>query len=382
VTPCLSGAEYLVVGGFIIHFHPLFPEPQEFLKGFVSILQSTSTRLAGDVRRYLQVGSAVCCSPFAERVRREVAGAPIPLQIMVFSGFRTIHTNKMTVASMGSIRDYKVSIGSANMSKEPGAGYSQLVLDKIATPRDQPRVSRPRLIEMLSENFASYSATIINGRAGTGKTVLAADFARRCGRAAAWYKVDAADSDLRIFYRYLVESVRLQQPLLDLDGTMELPEAVAFDLIPLLADALVFQLGECKSEPLLMVIEDLHLVYDADWLVPFFRRLLPLLPRDTHLLITCRSLPPTPLWRMRSKQMLRVLDEADLAFTLDEAVNLFKTHGLREEHARIALQRTRGRAMAIATFAETPGEPGKALADSFMGIGRQICLIKASGCPS
>jgi hypothetical protein len=38
--------------------------------------------------------------------------------------------------------------------------------------------------------------------------------------------------------------------------------------------------------------------------------------------------------------------------------------------------------MAIATFAETPGEPGKALADSFMGIGRQICLIKTSGCPS
>ena len=261
--------------------------------------------------------------------------------------------------------------------------HNQLILDKITTPTESPRVSRPRLLAMLGENFAGYTATVINGRAGTGKTLLAADFARRCGRAAAWYKVDAADSDLRIFYRYLVESVRLQQPMLDLDPAMELPEEVALDLVPLLADALVFQLSECKSEPLLMVIEDLHLVYDAEWVVPFFRRLLPLLPRDTHLLITCRSLPPAPLWRMRSKQMLRVVDEGDLAFTLDEAVNLFKTYGLREEHARVALQRTKGRAATIATFASTPGEPGKALADSFMGIGRQMCLInEATRCPS
>ena len=43
----------------------------------------------------------------------------------------------------------------------------------------------------------------------------------------------------------------------------------------MLAEELVFQLAEQKSEPLLIVIEDLHLVYDAEWVVPFFSRLLP-----------------------------------------------------------------------------------------------------------
>jgi ATP/maltotriose-dependent transcriptional regulator MalT len=65
----------------------------------------------------------------------------------------------------------------------------------------------------------------------------------------------------------------------------------------------------------LVVIEDLHLVSDSDWLVPFFSRLLPLLPSEVHVLITSRSLPPAPLWRMRSKQSLVVIDEARCAFT-------------------------------------------------------------------
>jgi hypothetical protein len=120
----------------------------------------------------------------------------------------------------------------------------------------------------------------------------------------------------------------------------------------------------------LIVIEDLHLVYDADWVVPFFRRLLPLLPADVHVLITCRSLPPTPLWRLRSKQMLGVVDETELAFTVQEAIALFETYGLAEEHARIAWIQTKGRAGMIAEFAATPGRAGRAVADTILTVKR------------
>ncbi|MDQ2975892.1 MAG: hypothetical protein M3R69_10845, partial [Acidobacteriota bacterium] len=195
--------------------------------------------------------------------------------------------------------------------------------------------------------------------AGTGKTMLAADFARRYGRCVAWYKVDAADSDPRVFYEYLIASVRRQRPSVDWDRVLQFMEMTEDDEASLLAEAFVFQLTRDKAEPLLIVLEDLHLVYDADWLVPFFRWLLPQLPADSHLLITCRSLPPAPLWRLRSKQMLRVLDEAELAFTFDEAVDLFKTYGLAEEHASAALGRTNGRAATIANFAATPGCAGR-----------------------
>jgi LuxR family maltose regulon positive regulatory protein len=247
---------------------------------------------------------------------------------------------------------------------------NQLIHEKIAIPAHLGRVLRPRLLTLLGDNLASYNATIINGRAGTGKTLLAASFARRSGRATAWYKVDAADSDFKIFCKYLLTSIKLRRFSVDSDRLLQLTETVESDRAELMAEAIVFELTESKSEPLLIVIEDLHLVYDADWVIPLFRRLLPLLPAEVHVLITCRSLPPAPLWRLRSKQMLRVLDEAELAFNLDEAVALFKTYGLNEEHARVAWSRTRGRAAAINEFAATPGRPGRAVADSFMSISR------------
>jgi hypothetical protein len=89
-----------------------------------------------------------------------------------------------------------------------------------------------------------------------------------------------------------------------------------------------------------------------------------------HVLITCRSLPPTPLWRLRSKQMLRVVEESELAFTLEEAVALFKTYGLSDEHARVAWTHTNGKAAMISDFACTPGKAGRALADNFLLLRR------------
>src|SRR5207253_1731171 len=81
----------------------------------------------------------------------------------------------------------------------------------IAIPAQSAHVSRPRLLKLLENNLASYNATIINGRAGTGETVLAAGFARRSGRALSWYKVDASDSDLRVFCEHLLASLKLQR---------------------------------------------------------------------------------------------------------------------------------------------------------------------------
>jgi len=38
----------------------------------------------------------------------------------------------------------------------------------------------------------------------------------------------------------------------------------------------------------------------------------------------CRSKPPSPLWRLRSKQVLNVIEEDQLAFTTDETEALFR----------------------------------------------------------
>src|SRR5205809_6019116 len=121
--------------------------------------------------------------------------------------------------------------------------------DKIATPNVAPRTSRPRLLKLLTDNLNSANATLINGRAGSGKSVLATDFARHVGRAVAWYKVEAADNDLRVFCEYLAAAVRRQRPTIDAKALLELTETVESDRAELLAEAFVFQLSETRAEP-------------------------------------------------------------------------------------------------------------------------------------
>jgi LuxR family maltose regulon positive regulatory protein len=235
----------------------------------------------------------------------------------------------------------------------------ELVREKITTPTDLPPVARRRLLDRLAEHLPSYGATVITGRAGTGKTVLAAEFARTCERRVAWYKVDALDTDLNLFLHYLVASIAAPYPevgrqtltqmlrLADLCNPLALAEAFAHCL-------------QNQSGSLLLVIDDLHLLYDAPWLTPFLLRLLTLLSEDTHLLILARSLPPAPLWRLRSKQSLRVIDESALLFTVSETEELFVRSGLSPDTAVEAWRRTRGRAAALYSLVRQFGQTAMA----------------------
>jgi LuxR family maltose regulon positive regulatory protein len=225
-----------------------------------------------------------------------------------------------------------------------------LIRSKTSVPSESPLVSRRRLLEMLQESLDCCNSTIIAGRAGTGKTILAADFARYCGRRVAWYKVDAPDADLWIFLDYFVKSLVRARPAFGGESLMRAIWASPRVNLSTLAEAFVDALQQ-QNEPLLIVIDDLHLIYDADWVVPFLHRMLPLLPAEVHLLILGRSLPPAPLWRLRSKQRLCVIDEPLLAFSSDEAIKLFANYGLNVQQATSALTQTRGRAAALHTIA-------------------------------
>ena len=230
----------------------------------------------------------------------------------------------------------------------------QVIPEKITPPIELPRVARERLLATLGESLEGCNSTIIHGRAGTGKTMLATDFARLSGRRIAWYKLDAPDTELLVFLRHLCASVASARQGFGEKTIERLGTQVGIDDVPLVVEYVVYELLD-SNEPLLIVIDDLHLVYDAEWMVPFFRRLLPLLPTEVHVMLLGRSLPPTPLWRMRSKQTLCVVDESALAFTLAEARRLFASYGLSAERADAPLVETRGRAAVLDSHARSAG---------------------------
>lgn len=226
-------------------------------------------------------------------------------------------------------------------------GHSTLIDEKTSMPALTCSGSRVRLRALLDKSLNSCNSTIISGRAGTGKTTLVLDFARNSGLPVAWYKVDAPEADITNFFQYLIGSIQRERPHFGGKALLSLTKTADRDQISGLAEAFLYELVEDESNPLLIVIEDLHLVFDSEWLVPFLRRVLPLLPAEVHMIITSRTVPPAPLWRMRSKQTLSVIDEATLAFTRHEALELFEGYGLTSEQASVALDHTHGRAAAL-----------------------------------
>ena len=223
--------------------------------------------------------------------------------------------------------------------------------EKLEIPRSRGVMERPRVHDALRKSVAQFPATLISGRAGTGKTTLAAGFAEQQDHAA-WYSVEASDIDWNVFAHYFAASIL---------GAAD-SKAVINDLLPdeihasqsVIATFLINVFAEAETkllhEPLLIVLDGIHHVFDADWFGEFFGLLLSSLPENTNLLLLCRSKPPNPLWRLRSKQQLNVIDEKVLAFNLTETIEFVKRSGLSRSDAEKAHSATFGRVSNLIQF--------------------------------
>jgi LuxR family maltose regulon positive regulatory protein len=245
-------------------------------------------------------------------------------------------TNYYEISSPSSATKPKIKIDSV-----------KLLADKLRIPDVVETVVRPRLTTHLEKSLAQYSATLITGRAGTGKTDLAVNCARQSDFCVAWYKVETADSDWKIFSSYLLGSIS--------QNCSENFEELASNEIrvPLMTESLAERFADAaKEKPLLIVLDDLHSIFDADWFTEFFTSFVSSLAPNVHLLMIARTEPPLPLWRLRSKQVLGVMDEKLLSFTLDETVELFRKHRLSAAAARSAHKLAYGKVAKLTEIIE------------------------------
>jgi ATP/maltotriose-dependent transcriptional regulator MalT len=232
----------------------------------------------------------------------------------------------------------------ASLQDKSGASNKEnihLFAEKLKIPDFKINLSRARLNELLAKSSNQFGATLICGRAGTGKTALAADFARTY-ETVAWFSVDSTDADWNHFSKYLAASV-FGNDYENIFGTEADSDSTQTKISNFFA-GLFSRIAEShQTKPLLIVLDDIHHVFDAMWFDDFFNLLLYSLVPNAHLLLLCRSKPLYPLWRLRSKQVLNVIDEKLLALNLEEAAELYKNHGLTLESAKKAHRDSFGR---------------------------------------
>ncbi len=231
--------------------------------------------------------------------------------------------------------------------------------EKLEIPHCEGLIERPRLIEKLDRSLSQFAATLVSGRAGTGKTSIAARYART-RTTIAWFTVESSDSDWNVFATYLTASVLRAVGSKKAAGdslhavTNSSPAAMALFLYVI---ASVLETDEKDDRPLL-VLDGIHHLFDADWFSGFFNILQPSLSQTADVLLLCRSKPPNPLWRLRSKQQLDVIDEKTLAFDRDETILLLKQVGRSQAEAARIHAETFGRVSKLLPFI-SGGKPSK-----------------------
>jgi len=243
-----------------------------------------------------------------------------------------------------------------DVHREPAREEFHLLREKLTIPGSADLIERPRIKSLLDRSVVQFPATLISGRAGTGKTSIAASFVAG-KKNVSWYSVETTDVEWPIFARYF--SASLANPAVGGEKRPNnmgpQPSSVSpTEIARFLVNRFASAYAGPPVGPSLVVLDDIHHLFDAPWFDDFFNLLLYSLPPETHLLLLCRSRPPSPLWRLRSKQMLNVLDEKVIAFDTTETESLFKKLGQSAADARDAQVRCFGRVSKLLQAAYEP----------------------------
>ncbi|WP_240436671.1 LuxR C-terminal-related transcriptional regulator [Streptomyces sporangiiformans] len=202
---------------------------------------------------------------------------------------------------------------------------------------------RQRLVDHLDQALRT-PLTLVNGAAGAGKTLLAADWAAGLRQSVAWLTVEVGDRRPSVFWAYVLQSLRAcgaQAP-----GAVGFP-ADATRVDRKLLSALAAALND-RDEPVVVVLDEYDRV-SAPEIAEQLEFVLHHAGRGLRLVLVTRTEPLLPLHRYRAAGELTEIRAAELAFTPEEAVALLGLHGLSlPVHAAGALvDRTRGWAAGL-----------------------------------
>ena len=219
---------------------------------------------------------------------------------------------------------------------------------RFALPaRPHSYLRRQRLVDHLDQAFDT-PLTLLNGPAGAGKTLLAAEWASHLSPPVGWLSFDGGDHRPGLFWAYVLQALRAcGAPPSEAVGTPVNASRVSRRLLSTLASEL-----NDRDRPVLLVLDEYDRVTDPK-VAEQLEFVLHHAGRGLHLVLVTRTEPLLPLHRYRAVDELTEIRSAELAFTPEEAAALLELHGVSVplQAARNLVDRTRGWAAGLSLSA-------------------------------
>jgi LuxR family maltose regulon positive regulatory protein len=166
------------------------------------------------------------------------------------------------------------------------------------------------------DDLARAPLTVVVAPAGSGKTTLVTDWASTSAVRTVWLSLDAADRGGLAFWSAVLGALGAEVPG-PCVGALELARrrAPLADVVAELLD----DLGDVSSDPLVLVVDDFHLVDDDDEVASSVAAFAEHLPAWLHVVLVSRREPGLPLDRLRARGQLGEIRFRELSFSMHEA---------------------------------------------------------------
>jgi len=216
---------------------------------------------------------------------------------------------------------------------DPAAGSLQRT--KLMPPQaSADSFSRPQVQAALAAHPHA-RLILFSAPAGFGKSTALAALAearQADGNAVAWFSLCTEDDDPSRFFQQLIEALNAALPGLGADAlgylqnTMRVPVAAVME-------SLLVDLAQ-HDQPLLLILDDLHLIQDAE-LLSALSRLVKFAPAGFVLAIGSRSQPALNLATWRAKGLLLEIGAEELRLTQAETGDYLGRSGLQLDTAAL-----------------------------------------------
>jgi LuxR family maltose regulon positive regulatory protein len=229
--------------------------------------------------------------------------------------------------------------GPPTVSAPPSTVLLRVHNSKIVVPELPAEFTpRPALREELTR-ATSAQVTVVSAPAGSGKTLLLADWVREAGSPeTAWVSVDPDDNDPRRLWSAVLHALHALPSSAQRAADRHPDDAASRyegDLVDVLAETL-----DACDPPVRVVLDDVHELTGQDVLRDL-NRLIRLRPAGLRLVLASRSDPPISIPRLRLEGRLHELRADVLRFSLTDTSALLSTAGLALPAAQVAVLHAR-----------------------------------------
>jgi len=205
-------------------------------------------------------------------------------------------------------------------------GAKSKYIAKINRPVFESAIERKRLISIMDGDGVE-SLIWISGPAGFGKTTFISNYIDHKNIPCVWYQWDRGDKDPATFYYYFGQAAQKESTLNSEDITSYTPE---FASDPETFSQRYFEtIFESLNTPALIVFDNFINQPDKFFL-DILLAILIRLPPNLKIIVVSRSEPPPALSILTVRNQMKVINEHDLRFDLDEFKQAATLYGMTD----------------------------------------------------